>query len=40
MVVIYEKPDKSIALLIPTQEALRFATIQQIAEKDAEHVFG
>jgi hypothetical protein len=37
MVVIYENPDKSISLLIPTQEALSFATIQQIAEKDVPH---
>jgi hypothetical protein len=34
MVVIYEKQDKTIAVLTPTQEALSFATIQQIAEKD------
>jgi hypothetical protein len=37
MVVIYENPDKSIAILTPTQEALSFATIQQIAEKDVPH---
>jgi hypothetical protein len=37
MVVIYENPDKSIATLTPTQEALSFATIQQIAEKDVPH---
>jgi hypothetical protein len=37
MVVIYENPDKSISVLTPTQEALSFATIQQIAEKDVPH---
>jgi hypothetical protein len=35
--VIYENIDKSIAILTPTQEALSFATIQQIAEKDVPH---
>jgi hypothetical protein len=34
MIVIYENIDKSIAVLIPTLEALSFATIKQIAEKD------
>jgi hypothetical protein len=34
MVIVYENIDKSIAILTPTQEALSFATIQQIAEKD------
>ena len=37
MVVIYENQDKSIAVLTPTEEVLRFATIQQIAEKDVPH---
>jgi hypothetical protein len=37
MVVIYENKDKSLAVLTPTQEALSFATIQQIAEKDVPH---
>ncbi|MCI4436952.1 MAG: hypothetical protein JHC33_09120 [Ignisphaera sp.] len=37
MVVIYENQDKSISVLIPTQEALSFATIQEIAEKDVPH---
>jgi hypothetical protein len=37
MVVIYENQDKSISLLIPTEDALSFATIQQIAEKDVPH---
>jgi hypothetical protein len=34
MRIIYENQDKSIAVLTPTQEALSFATIHQIAEKD------
>jgi hypothetical protein len=34
MVVIYENKDKSLVVLTPTQEALSFATIQEIAEKD------
>lgn len=37
MKIIYENEDKSIAVLTPTQEALSFATIQQIAEKDVLH---
>jgi hypothetical protein len=37
MIVIFENIDKSIAVLIPTQEALSFATINQIAEKDVPH---
>jgi hypothetical protein len=37
MIVIYENKDKSIAVLTPTQEALRFATIQEIARKDVPH---
>jgi hypothetical protein len=37
MIVIYENKDKSIAILTPTQEALSFATIHQIAEKDVPH---
>jgi hypothetical protein len=37
MVVIYENKDKSIAVLTPTQEALSFATIQEIARKDVPH---
>jgi hypothetical protein len=37
MVVIYENVDKSVAVLTPTTEALSFATIQQIAEKDVPH---
>jgi hypothetical protein len=37
MVVIYENKNKSISVLTPTQEALSFATIKQIAEKDVPH---
>lgn len=32
--VIYKNLDNSVGVLIPTQEALSFATIEQIAEKD------
>jgi len=32
--IIYKNKDNSIGVLIPTQEALSFATIEQIAEKD------
>jgi hypothetical protein len=32
--IIYKNIDNSVGVLIPTQEALSFATIQQIAEKD------
>jgi len=35
--IIYENQDKSIAVLTPTKEALSFATIEQIAEKDVPH---
>ena len=34
MRIIYKNYDNSIGVLIPTQEALSFATIAQIAEKD------
>jgi hypothetical protein len=37
MVVIYENPDKSLAVLTPTQEALSFASIQEISRKDVPH---
>lgn len=37
MKIIYENQDKSVSVLIPTQEALSFATIEQIAEKDVPH---
>ena len=35
--IIYKNLDNSVAILIPTQEALIFATIEQIAEKDVPH---
>ena len=34
MRIIYKNTDGSVRVLIPTQEALSFATIEQIAEKD------
>ena len=34
MRIIYKNTDSSVGVLIPTQEALNFATIEQIAEKD------
>ena len=34
MRIIYKNTDNSVGVLIPTQEALSFATILQIAEKD------
>lgn len=35
--IIYKNEDNSVAILIPSQEALSFATIKQIAEKDIPH---
>ena len=32
--IIFKNTDNSVGVLIPTQEALSFATIAQIAEKD------
>ena len=32
--IIYKNTDNSVGVLIPTQEALSFATLAQIAEKD------
>ena len=34
MRIIYKNTDNTVAVLIPTSEALSFATIAQIAEKD------
>ena len=34
MRIIYKNLDNSVGVLIPTAEALSFATIKQIAEKD------
>ena len=35
--IIYKNQDNSVSILIPTSEALGFATIEQIAEKDVPH---
>lgn len=35
--IIYKNNDSSVGILIPTGEALSFATIEQIAEKDVPH---
>ena len=35
--IIYKNPDNSIAIITPSDEALTFATIEQIAEKDVPH---
>lgn len=32
--IIYKNPDNSISIITPTDEALSFATIQAICEKD------
>ena len=37
MKIIYKNPDNSIAIITPTGEALAFANILQIAEKDVPH---
>jgi hypothetical protein len=34
MRILYKNIDNSVGVLIPTQEALSFATLAQIAEKD------
>lgn len=34
MRIIYKKEDNGVAVLVATQDALNFATIEQIAEKD------
>ena len=34
MKIIFKNQDNSIGIITPTEEALSFATIQQIAEKD------
>ena len=34
MKIIFKNEDKSIGIITPTDEALSFATIEQIAEKD------
>ena len=35
--IIYKNQDNTVSILIPTSEALSFATIEQIAEKDVPH---
>ena len=37
MKIVYKNQDNSIAIITPTDEALSFATIEQIAEKDVPH---
>jgi hypothetical protein len=37
MRIIFKNKDNSIGIITPTEEALSFATIQQIAEKDVPH---
>ena len=35
--IIYKNQDNSIAVLVPTDEVLKFATVIQVAEKDVPH---
>lgn len=35
--IIYKNKDNSVGIITPTDEALSFATIEQIAEKDVPH---
>lgn len=35
--IVYKNSDNIIAVLIPTDEVLSFATVKQIAEKDVPH---
>lgn len=37
MRIIFKNQDNSIGIITPTDEALSFATIEQIAEKDVPH---
>ena len=37
MRIIFKNKDNSIGIITPTEEALSFATIEQIAEKDVVH---
>jgi len=37
MKIIFKNKDNSIGIITPTDEALSFATIEQIAEKDVQH---
>ena len=36
-IIIFKNQDNSIGIITPTSEALSFATIEQIAEKDVPH---
>jgi hypothetical protein len=35
--IVFKNEDNSIGIITPTEEALSFASIQQIAEKDVPH---
>lgn len=37
MKIIFKNEDNSIGIITPTNEALSFATIEQVAEKDVPH---
>lgn len=37
MKIVFKNKDNSIGIITPTNEALSFATIEQIAEKDVPH---
>lgn len=37
MKIIFKNKDNSIGIITPTEEALKFATIKQVAEKDVLH---
>ena len=37
MKIVFKNQDNSIGIITPTDEALSFATIEQIAEKDVPH---
>lgn len=37
MKIIFKNKDNSIGIVTPTDEALSFATIEQVAEKDVPH---
>ncbi len=32
--IIYKNPDNSVSIIVPSDEALQFMTIEQIAKKD------
>ena len=32
--IIYKNPDNSVSIIVPSNEALQFMTIEQIANKD------